>query len=264
MLNVDGCSGLSVENSELMMKRFSRVSTLSFKDCQEPVQFALFTCMLQKLDNITLLDLRGHIAGKVIDNYPMLIVEIPLDNDSVSISEFVSARLDDKCRNMNIFVASRDTSGITFLSLGNSFRFISSLHILHNDLINDYHITSMCSYCPLLLSFHVRSCSSITSTGVVAVCFFCPDIDDVLFDGTGVQCRIGDAAMLNGLVGLKRLRNLSLFQLQFVSPVGLREVVRSCVKLNNVRITGCLNLSCDVVGDILSDKKVLNSCFFSG
>jgi hypothetical protein len=263
-LNVNGCTGISVENSEQMMRSFSKLSNLSFVGCQRPVLFAFFTCMLQKLNNITVLDLRGHIVGKLLKNVPALLLDIPHKDDSnISLSEFVSVRVQDICDRMTCFVAVDDTSGITFMKFESSFKHITSIYIVNNEFINDYNLTIMCSNCPLLVCLHVRSCSAITSTGVVSVCFQCQDIEEVLFDGTGVQCRIGDAALLNGLAGLKSLRKLSLFQLPLVSAMGLREIVRSCLKLNDTSITACVNLGCDAVYNIMSSKKVLNSCLFS-
>jgi hypothetical protein len=259
-LNVNGCIGLSVENSELLTKSLPNLSALCFVGCQRPVQFSFFSFMIQKLSCLILLDLRGHIIGTLLENDPSFISVSDYDTP---LGSFVSVRVQDKCSRLTHFVAFEDISGFTFLSYKSSFKFIVNLKIINNDQIQDCHLTIMCADCPSLLCFHVRSCSSITSTGVVSVCFLCQEIEEILLDGTGVQCRIGDAALLNGLAGLRHLRKLSLFKLPLISSIGFGQIVASCLKLNDTSITACVNLGCETVCSIMSRGRVLNSCLFS-
>jgi hypothetical protein len=183
--------------------------------------------------------------------------------DSIRLlGHIASVYFGEKFSRVTLFTIGATLSGSCFERVKHLIQNANSFHVINNGLLNDMLLVSSCRDWKCLLSFHVRRCELITSIGVVAVCNACPQLEDVVLDGSGMLCRIGDAALVNGIASLKHLRHLTLFELPYVSPAGFGEVVLKCFKLSDVKVSGCVDLDSSSIAVILATKKVLNSCLF--
>jgi hypothetical protein len=253
-----------------MMTKLSLLVDFSFAACQKLVTCAFYSFMCQKLKSISYVDLDNcHIIGLSQDDssYPVttnLIMDLPSTCDeALALDGFICSRLSRKCSQLTHLKIGKSVSKASFVLFRRLLYSVTSFHVVENYSLHDMDLFNTCFEWKCLSSFHVRRCEFITSVGVVAICNACPLLENVVLDGSGVHCRIGDAALVNGLARLKDLRQLTLFSLPHVTYVGLSEVVTNCLKLCDIKVSGCVCLSSSAIEVILSNKKVLNSCSFS-
>jgi hypothetical protein len=127
ILNVEGCSGISVTNCELMMSSWTRLVDLRFKKCKPLVQCAFYNFMCQKLKSIACLDLIDcHIIGVSQDvNKLVPAANLKLDSPTTCVEqllETLSVRLSEKCTQFTHFRVGASVSEATFVALKGVFK----------------------------------------------------------------------------------------------------------------------------------------------
>jgi hypothetical protein len=259
-LNISNCRDLSVDNVKLILSSLVLLEDFQFAECKELTKLACFCLLQQKFESVIYLDFQHcRVIGILFEHETHLNFEIP--TMKFLFYDYSAHIMANSCSDLEKLSLTGPLSGSSLLLF--NIPNLSTLILCETDNIHDDHIVILCKSLVNLLTFEIHGCKWISSIAIVALCYSCPQLKVCILDGFGVESRVGDSALLNGVSKLRDLRKLSLFNLPYVSTVGFVKVVRRCLKLNDVKVTSCLGLSVEQVGSILSSYNVLNSSLFT-